>query len=352
MEALMSSSFAQPIKLNRGEQVLGKVITITDTEIILDLGTKAEGVMSKKDLSSEQLADLKLGDKLEVFVVNPENESGQAIVSAQKQLMIGGRKGAEISKKWQKFYNAMQQKSKLKGKVLEINKGGLVVEMDSIRGFLPSSQISALSLAHGMDKLVGQDLSVMVIEVDPTNNRLIFSGRSEVSQEAKVNLDKLEIGQEIEGKIGAVLPFGLFIDLDGVEGLIFNQELSWEQVENPASEFKEGQEVKAVVIGKDEEQGKALLSIKRLSEDPFEKLVEDFQVDDVVKGTIKEVTQTGVSVALKNNMEGLLPATKMEQGVSYTPGEEKSFLVDSVDKAKRRINLVPFVTSTEGLFYR
>lgn len=352
MDQLMASAFAKPLKLSRGEQVKGKVIAITDSEIVLDLGGKAEGVLNKKDLTSEQLESLSVGDSLETFVVNPESESGQVVLSAQKQLIIGGKRGAEITKKWQKFYSALQQRTQIKGKVVEENKGGLVVEIDGVRGFLPSSQVGLENMAAGLAGLVGQDISVMVIEVEPSANRLILSARKQISPQIKEKISQLEVGKEISGKVLAIMPFGLIVSIDGVEGIVYSQEIAWEPVEDLSGLFEMGQEVKALIIGKDEELGKVSLSIKKLSEDPFEKLVENFQADDVVKGTITGVTQTGVSVALKDNVEGFLPSAKMEQGTDYTLGKEMSFLVDNIDKSKRKVNLVPFVTSTEGLFYR
>lgn len=341
--------------------VEGKVVLKTDTDAILDLGTKAEGVISNKDFPAEQLEQLKVGDNLSAFVVVPENESGQVILSLYKQLNLNKKQSSHKNSNrsdYQKFYQALNSKAKLTGRVLEVNKGGLMVDVGGTRGFLPSSQISfqALSgkadLSKGLDGLIGQDIELTVIEVDPNQNRLIFASRPKLSVANTENLAKIEIGDKIQAKIIAVMPFGAYVEYQGLEGVIYPQESAWERVEDLNSLFMINQEVEVVVVGKDEGLTRLLLSTKQLAEDPFEKISEDFQPDDVVKGTVKEITTSGVSVELKNGVEGLLPTAKMEQGASYTPGQKTNFLVDSVDKTRRRINLAPFITSTAGLIYK
>lgn len=353
----MANYFAKPRTWNRGELAKGKIVGIADNEIIVDLGAKAEGVVSKRDLSPEQLENLRIGDDFEAFVVSPEGDSGQIILSPFKQLPSFGRKNQEQNKKWQKFINAMQRKSKLNGRVMEVNKGGLVVEVDSIRGFLPSSHIGLSNMAGSKDAgglagLVGQELSLNVIEVDPGGNRLIFSARGQVSKEAKAKLDNFKEGQKLSGKVVAIVPFGLLVDLGGVEGVIYSQEISWEAVEDPAAEFEVGQDVEGMVTGKDETLAKVILSIRQLSADPFEKLAEDFLADDVVRGTVNSISSAGIEITLSGGVAGFIPAVKVDQGTKYQAGEEVSVLVDSIDKNKRRINLAPFLTSTVGLIYK
>lgn len=348
----MASTVVKPVTYSRGDQASGKVVAITDMEIIVDLGTKAEGIINKRDLKSQDLVDLKVGDPISAFVVSPENEAGQLLLSPQKQ-MTGGKKVVEQFKRWKRFIQA-QENTQFVGRVTEVNKGGLVVEVDGIRGFLPSSQISFKDMATrgGLEGLVGQELTLSVIEVDPASNRLIFSGRTQLSDDIKKKLSQFESGQEVSGKVAAILPLGLYIDLDGVEGVVYSQEISWQPTEDLNSLFEVGQEVKAKVVGKDENLGRLNLSVRKLSEDPFEKLVENFEVDDVVKGTVISKTAAGVSIQLKDNIEGFLPAAKIGQGTNYDIGQEVNFLVDNIDKSKRRINLAPFLTSTEGLLYR
>lgn len=358
MADLMAAGYTKPVSVNRGDSIEGKIIMISETEIVVDFGAKAEGVIHKKELAPDRLKTLKVGDTIEAFVAVPENESGQVVLTIYKQSLIrtdtgrGGKKGAEQVKKWQKFIKLMDQKTSVKGEVVEINKGGLMVEVDGIRGFVPSSQVSldALSSLENFTALVGKSLPLTVIEVDPNSNRLIFSARTKPSETVKEKLNQYSQGQEITGKISAIVPFGLFINLDGVEGVVFSQEASWEEVDLPTA-FKVGQEITAKVLSKDENLARINLSIRQLSEDPFEKLLSGFEADDVVSGKVVKVTPAGVEVELKDKVDGFIPAESTQMG-DYEVGKETNFLVAGVDEKKRRVTLAPFITTTKGLIYK
>lgn len=383
MEELLASQSAQNklLILHRGQEVEGVVISITDKEITLDLGAKSEGVMSTRDFSPQQLSDLKVGSKLKAYVYMTENEHGQILLSLQKQVSAGrfegsGKAGSRgfrskggKSVAWSKFTQAQSQKSKLQGKVTEVNKGGLLVEVSGVRGFLPNSQVGFELLSksgEGMDDLIGQDLTVTVIEVSPENNKLIFSERGQVSKETLAGLKEFKAGQKVKGKIVAILPFGLVMSVKGktsaseaVEGLVFISDVSWEKIDDLQSQFTIGQELEVLVSSLDEELGRLNLSIKQLTEDPFTKLAEKYPVDEVVKGTVSAVSEKGVTVELEDpaegeasGIEGFLPASKMDHSITYEKGNVATWLVDSVDLQRRKINLAPFVTSTAGLIYK
>lgn len=352
MEKLLASSPQKKLKLNRGEKVEGEVLTKSESELVLEIGAKAEGVLPLRDLPDDLQKTIKIGDKISAYVVLPETESGQ-ITLALHQAVASPQRSRGVN--WAKFQNAQNKKSKLQGRVLEVNKGGFIVEVEGIRGFLPNSQVGfelLLSLKEGLDTLIGQNINVSVTEINLENNRLIFSQRGQVSEEVKDKLKAYKVGQKVKGKIVAILPFGLVIDLDGVEGLVFISDVSWEKIEDLSSKFEKGEEVEAQVLGIDEELGRVNLSIKHMSEDPFGKLAEKYSTDDVVKGTIIEVSDAGVTVKLEGGVEGFLPAAKMDADTKYKAGVEMSFLVDSTDSNRRRVNLAPFVTSTAGLIYK
>lgn len=363
MEELLASQ-SKVVNLYRNLEVEGEVVLISDKEIILDLGAKSEGVISKREIPDSQLKDLKIGSKLKAFVYMSENESGQAVLSLQRQVSSPMRSDRDRSRggksrggrfiDWSKFISAQNQKSKLQGTVMEVNKGGLMVEVAGTRGFLPNSQVGFELLSksgEGMDRLIGQDLTVTVIEVDQDNNKLIFSERGQVSEEVLKQLQSFKTGQKVKGKIVAILPFGLVVDVEGVEGLVFISDVSWEKVEDLNKLYKVGDEVEVLVTGSDKELGRLNLSIKQLSEDPFAKLAEKYPADEVVKGEVTGVSEAGVAVQL-DGVEGFLPAAKMDPDTKYEAGQSMSFLVDGVDSQKRRVNLAPFVTSTAGLIYK
>lgn len=365
----MASQTNKPTSVFRGKEVEGEVVSITDKEIILDLGTKSEGIISTRELSEPQLKDLKVGSRLKAYVYMSENEHGQTMLSLQRQAprmqsddrsfrggsSRGGKSRGGKFIDWSRFIQAQNQKSKMQGSVLEVNKGGLIVESAGIRGFLPNSQVGFELLSKagaGMDSLIGQDLTVTVIEVDADNNKLIFSERGQISEEVKDSLKAFNTGQKVSGKIVAVLPFGLVVDVEGSEGLVFISDVSWEKVEDLSQMFTTEQELDVLVSSIDNELGRLNLSIKGLSEDPFGKIAENYPIDEVVKGIVGEVSDKGVVVKLKDGIEGFLPASKMNPDTAYEPEKSMTFLVDSVDSQKRRINLAPFVTSTAGLIYK
>lgn len=357
MDQLMAQYSSLPLTLSRGDEVSGEVISISPSEVILELGAKSEGVINKNELPQEQRENLKIGDKITAYVVATDESSGQILLGLQKQSGRMNKRLMEQTKRWQRFIRAKDKKSQMTGQVIEENKGGLVVEVDGIRGFLPSSQVGLNVLAEGkpgggLSSLVGQQLSLFVIEVDVAGNKLIFSSRGPVSEEMREKLAKFKTGDEAEGTVTTVSSFGVLVDLDGIEGLIYTQEVSWEGVDNLTSLFKAGEQITAMVVGVDEVVGRVNLSLKRLSQDPFEEMVKNYQVDDVIKGTVTEITQNGVFIKLEDGLEGFTPANKLEQSGAYFAGQKTNFLVDSVDKNKRRINLAPFLTTTKGLIYK
>lgn len=354
MEELLASQSQKLKVLHKGQEVEGTILTITDKEILLDLGSKSEGTVNIRDISETARKDLKVGGKLKAYVFIPENEYGQIVLSSSSQARISTTsfKGHGIN--WLKFIQAQNQKSKLRGKVLEVNKGGLIVEVAGARGFLPNSQVGFELLSKsgaGLDSLIGQDLTVTVVEVSQDNNKLIFSERGNVTEETLKNLKTFKPKQKVKGKIVAVLPFGLVIDVSGIEGLVFISDVSWEKIDDLVNQFSVGQDLEVLVLGLDEELGRLNLSIKQLTADPFEKLTEKYPADEVVKGEIVSVSEAGVVVKLQDT-EGFLPVSKMEAGIQYEAGASMNFLVDSVDINRRRINLAPFVTSTAGLIYK
>lgn len=338
------------LKLERNQGIEGEIILIGDSEIILDLGSKAEGVLSKKDFSSEVLSNLKPGDKVSAFVIRTENESGQVVLGLNRPVISSGRGGH--NKNWDKFISAKDKSQVFKGKALELNRGGLIVEVEGVRGFLPSSQVT-LSQASKIEELVGQDLQLSVIEVDPGQNRLIFSQKTAVSEETKKKLSAVKSGDKVKGTVAAILPFGVFATLENsLEALAHISELSWEKLEDPATLFKVGQEVEGVVTSVDLNTGRVNFSLKQALKDPFSEVAEKFHPEDVVSGIVSKVSSIGVSVELEPGVEGLIHTSKMDADMDYPIGKKVTCLVDSIDSQKRRVNLVPFVTSTKDLIYK
>lgn len=356
MDQLLAGAFTRPKNFNRGDSVEGHVISITDSEVIIDLDTKSEGVLNKKDISEDKLSGLKVGDKLQAYVLTPENESGQITLSMQKVSAKTSLRSEAQIKRWQKFIQAQDRKSTLTGKVTEANKGGLVVEIDHMRGFLPSSQLSISVFAEKhitkVEDLIGQDLPVSVIEVNPENNRLILVSKRHISEEDASKLDNIQVGQKVKGKIAIVTPLCLLLDMKGLEGVVYAQEAAWQDTEDLRLMFESGQEVESVVTGKDDTLGRLVLSIKQTTVNPMAELLEKYQPDDIVKGTVAKITPSGVVITLEDGVEGFILSSKVETGIVYTIGDHVSVMVDSIDKEKQKLYLAPFITSTKDLIYR
>ena len=348
MADLLANQQKSSLTIFRGQEIEGQVISLSQTEVVLDLGTKAEGVLPKKDLSPDQLANLKVGDKLLAIVIHPENDSGQVVLGFHRPLS----NSSPNNQKFSKFEQAKATNQVLTGTGLEVNKGGLIVEVGSIRGFLPSSQVT-LSQAANLEELVGKEIQITVIEVDPSQNRLIFSQKTQVSTDTQKKLNQLKLGQTVSGQIAAVLPFGIFVSLpEDIEGLVHISELSWDKIDDPNLDFKLGDTIEAKVISTDNNTGRVNLSIKQLSDDPFVHKIKDLAPDDVVKVTVSKMTSSGVQVLLTNGLEGLIPTPSLDPDQPYQEGQTITCLIDSIDSPKRRINLAPFITSTKDLIYK
>lgn len=352
MEELLSSYSSKLNSVSRGQEVEGEVIAITDNEVILDINTKSDGVLPKRELTVQQRQTLKFGDILKTFVSATENESGQTVLSIHlpQQTKNTGRGGKGFS--LTKFIKAQQSNNTLSGTVAEVNKGGLMIEIDSIRGFLPNSQIGLQTLNLILDgsDISGKTVEVKVAEADEKNKRLVFSQKGLVDKDSLQNLKSIKKGEKLQGEIVGVFPFGLAVKVNNLVGLIFSSDVSWETTS--LEQFKNGQKLEVLVLGLDEELGRINLSIKHTFEDPFTKIAQKFQPDDVVKAEVLEVTDAGVTIKLDEGVEGLLPISKMDPTTSYEVGKTVTVLIDTVDTQRRKINLAPMVTSTAGLIYK
>lgn len=374
MAKLLAQTEKKPLKYFRGDQVEGKIVALNQKELVVDLGTKSEGVINKRDFSPEVWAKLKIGDQIKAYVLALDNASSQIILTTLADSLAFSpqsqyRKGKNVSSNhlWQKAFQLKQNSQAIKGKVIELNKGGLIVEAGQLRGFLPFSQLRLANFQESkfengnLESLLGQEITLSVIEADPKDNRLIFSGKVKINDQMKKQLGKFQAGEEIRGKIAVVTPFALFLDLgENIEGLVLAHDVSWDKLIDLSQFYRGGEEVSAKIKNVDETGGRLILSLKQLEPDPFAEIISGLQTDDVVKGLITNITQNGIDVQLEvplgeddfNQAEGFLPSAKIDPGISYQVGEQFSFLVDNIDQAKRKVILAPFITSTFGLIYK
>jgi len=281
--------------LKKGQLVEGVVTDITKKMMLIDIGAKTEGVILGKEfeISKDMIGDLTVGDTLQANVVMPENDRGQILLSLRQ---------AAMDKKWNFFDQLLKTGESIKVNGLEVNKGGIIVRIQGVRGFVPSSQFGRQYLGR-MDELQNKEFSVKVIEVDRKKNRLIFSEKAVSEQDAlaqqKKALGLVKKGDELGGVVSGIMPFGVFVranvsakskkDELFLEGLVHISEISWEKVENPGSHYKAGDKIKVKVIGVDEKSARLNLSVKQLGDDPWEKITDKYSEGAKVKGEITKL---------------------------------------------------------------
>ena len=339
MEELLSHLGYQFKVLKKGDQLEGIVKDISSKAVFIDVGAKTEGIVANREFEAARdfISNLKIGDKVLVSVVSPEDRSGQLILSLRK---------AAVFSAWEKFLKVKEKNEEVEVKVKEISPSGILVEADGLVGFIPFSQIG-IGLQKKVNFLRGASLRVKVLEVDQAKNRLIFSEK-EVSEKEEIEkvkkvIGKIKIGEVFEGKIEAVFPFGLLVEIKvggtKIFGLVHISEISWDKVENLNSLFTIGETVKVLVFDKDEEGGKLFFSIKRTIPDPWQEKVEKYSQENLINGKVVRLVSSGAIVELEEGIEGLLPISKIPLDFKITQGQTISCYVEKVDKEKRKIFL-------------
>ena len=375
MGALLAQKGFQIPSLKRGQEVIGKIISATRSEILVDIGAKSEGIIFGREIAAVgDLAKLAPGDSIEATIVQVENDAGQIVLSLRKLTGV---------KRWAELTDARESGGEIEVMALEANRGGVICEYFGLRGFLQASQLSQQPSKLG--DLIGKRLTVVPIEVDQVTNRLIFSqkrpDKKDLEKAAKI-LSKIKIGDKFIGVVTAILPFGIFVEIEvkggeggedreggegkgkssqpskssessvpsKMEGLVHISEISWDKNEEATKSFSVGQEVEVMVIAKDAETGRLNLSIKQLLEDPFAEASAKYTKDQKVNGTVAKVTPFGVFVGLEEGIEGLIHISKIPPNVSYSVGQSVMCEIESIDVATRRISLSPIATEKPVLY--
>lgn len=333
----------------KGVTIAGTVTDKTRKILMVDIGGKTEGIVTDKEFEAakEYIDQLEVGDKVEAYVISSENDRGQILLSLKK---------AAVDTKWDEFTQAMDKDATVEVKGLEVNKGGLIVAVDGIRGFIPSSQFGK-EFVGNIAKLKGRKIEVKVIEVDKEKNRLIFSEKhvseaGEIAQRAQA-LGSVKVGETYDGVISGIMHFGLFVTVTvpltkektgSVEGLVHISEISWEKVADPHDYHKVGEKVKVKVLGIDEAAGKLNLSLKQLATDPWTNIEEKYPVGTTITGKVSRIAPFGVFVKIEAGVDGLIHSSKLTPDQVYEPGEDVTVTVESVDPGQRRMSLSVVLT--------
>lgn len=343
MEELLAKTGYTLKGLKKGDTVTAVITRISAREIALDTGSKTEGVVMDKEIENyrDMLAKLNVGDTVTAQVVVAENDRGQSVLSIRKSL---------LEKRWATLADVQKNGEAIEVVLRDPVRGGVLVDYGGIRGYIPLSQLDT-AVAKQLDKATGRRIKVKVIEVDAATNRLVFSQRA-IAEEVtlarqKELLDVIPVDKTVEASITGVAPFGAFakfeVEKDGVkhevEGLIHISEIAWEKVDDPNQYLKSGDKIKVKVIGVDEKTGKVTLSVKQLLPDPWEHVLDMFEKDSQVKGTVTRTSPYGIFVELAPGVEGLIHVSKVIPGTEPNVGEEITCLVEEVKADQRKISL-------------
>ena len=344
MEELLVQEELKLSPLTRGQAVEGIIVSVGPREILIDIAAKSEGIVTGREFDSirDLAGGLSVGDKVTAQVVYPENDQGQIVLSLRQ---AGGEK------RWKVLEEAKEDGSSVKVLGMEVNRGGLIVDCGGLRGFLPSSQLDSKMMGK-INQMVGQNIEVWVLEVDQVSNRLIFSQRRRTTKDdiAKIS-SKVKIGEKYEGTVSAVLPFGIFVDLSGLEGMVHISEIAWEKVADPSHYFKVGDKVSAIALGVDEASGRVNFSVKQLLDDPWKKIGEKYSRDQQISGKITRLTPYGAFVNLEKGVDGLIHISKIPPDFSLNVGDGVDCTIESLDLEGRKISL-SLVLKEKPIMYR
>src|SRR5579859_928028 len=330
-------SFKTP---NPGDIVDGVVVRVDADEVLVDIGFKAEGVISSKELGYRgDSPDLQPGDEIKVYVLQPENDAGNVVLSLRR---------ARAETTWIEAAAKAETGELMDAEVREQNKGGLIVNVLGLRGFLPSSQVGR-AFAGNLEQLVGQRIPVKILEVNRKRNRLIVSQKAaEDEDRARKREDlfsRLGVGDEVTGTVSGLTSYGAFVDIGGADGLIHISELSWDRVSRVSDVLTLGDNVRVKVIKLDPDNNRISLSLRQLQQDPWERLVESTPPGTVVEATVTKTKKYGAFLQIMPGIEGLLHISELSwDHVEKTEdvlkvGEVVQVKVIGIDSARRRISL-------------
>jgi small subunit ribosomal protein S1 len=329
--------------LNTGDVVEGTITAIKKNEVWIDLGPRGVGVVVRREIGhGQQLED---GQTVTVSVVDPELDEGYALLSMKRAVKDRG---------WDELQRIFDSNEIVEVTPYDANRGGLLVELEGIRGFLPVSQLAAghYPRVSGADKdeilqklnaLTNKPLRVRVLDVSRRDNKLIFSEKEAVKDDMQARFSELKVGDVVEGVVTGVIDFGAFVNVDGIEGLIHISEISWERVDNPRNYVKIGETVKAKIIAIDRDR--LSLSLKQMTEDPWLEQVKAFKAGEVVEGKVTRITPFGAFVQLSPSVEALVHVSEMSDDATADPeklfqlNEKKQFKVLDIDTENRKIAL-------------
>jgi ribosomal protein S1 len=343
------------ISPHKGDMLVGTITKLTSREVLVDINAKTEAVVLEKErqIMNKIMSSYKVGDKVNVQVLNPESDFGYPVVSLRRSV-------GDIT--WDRLAKLQKSQEPIEVNLDMATKGGFLgTTADGISGFLPNSHTSSL---ENPNNLIGKKIKVVVLELNREMNKIIFSQKQVMgSADFQKLIKDLKVGQKIDAVVSNVAPFGVFLSIpvddnpakDGAgklaEGFIHISETSWKNVENIADLFKIGDKISGVVIGFDRESRRVNLSLKRLSADPSAEKLKEFTIDKKLKAKVTKVISTGVILDLGDNISGFIKKEKIPVATIYKEGQEVEVTVSSVDPKRHRVEVAP-VLLRKSIGYR
>ena len=343
MDELLAGADTSAKQLVAGEVVTGKVLSLKKHEVLIDLGAQGVGFVPRREVGFSR--NISEGDEVSASVVDTELENGMSLLSLRKAVKDRG---------WEEVSARLESGEVIDIQPYDANRGGLLVEYEGVRGFLPVSQLSAEhytrvgssdkdEILQRLNNLIGKTMKVRILDADRKSNKLIFSEKEAVKDGLAERFEKLAVGDQVEGVVTGVVDFGVFVNVEGIEGLVHISEISWERVNNPSDYVKTGQTIKAKIIAIDKDR--LSLSMKQLTQDPWLTEVQNFSKGDKVEGTVTRITPFGAFVQVSPAIEALVHISELGDSNNVDPekvftlNERKEFVILDIDKENRKISL-------------
>jgi small subunit ribosomal protein S1 len=325
-----------------GEVVSGRVVRIDNDEVLVDIGYKSEGVIPSNELSIRKNVDpheeVELGEEVDALVLTKEDQDGRLIMS---------KKRARFEKAWRRIEAAAESGDPVEGTVIEVVKGGLIIDL-GVRGFLPASLVDIRRVPN-LDEYMGTKIETKVIELNRSRNNVVLSRRAVLEEERKEQrqeiLDQLQPGMIVEGQISNIVDFGAFVDLNGIDGLIHISELSWSHVNHPSEVLNIGDTVQVKVLDIDRDRQRISLGLKQTQEDPWQRVVDTYNVGDELEGTVTKVVTFGAFVEILDGVEGLVHISELANHhvenprEVVQPGDDVKVKILEIETERRRLSL-------------
>jgi small subunit ribosomal protein S1 len=337
MDDLLKGAESQAIEA--GASVDGKILSIKKNEILVDMGNKGVGMVPKREIGYGKKYEV--GEEITASVVETELDNGYALLSLRKAAKDNG---------WAEVQTAVEKGETIEVVPFDANRGGLLIEFEGVRGFMPVSQLAATHYPRTADKdqilaklkaLIGKPMPAQILDVDQKANKLIFSEKEAIKDGLADRFASLKVGDTVHGTVTGVVDFGAFVNVDGIEGLVHISEISWERVAQVSDKLKVGDEVSAKIISIDKDR--LSLSIKQTLPDPFLAEIAKFNKGDEVEGTITRITPFGAFVSISPAVEALCHVSELGKGNDpeklFTLNDKKNFVILDIDADNRKISL-------------